>query len=42
MQPNLFLLLSFAVLAHPASADPLRITSGAFLFDIEGDQVHLQ
>jgi hypothetical protein len=33
----LFLLLSFALLAHPASADPLRITSGAFLFDIEGD-----
>jgi hypothetical protein len=33
----LFLLLSFALLAQPASADPLRITSGAFLFDIEGD-----
>jgi PEP-CTERM motif len=33
----LFLLLLFAVLAQPASADPLRITSGAFLFDIEGD-----
>jgi hypothetical protein len=33
----LFLLLPFALLARPASADPLRITSGAFLFDIEGD-----
>lgn len=33
----LFLLLPFALLAQPASADPLRITSGAFLFDIEGD-----
>jgi hypothetical protein len=33
----LFLLLPFAVLAQPASAEPLRITSGAFLFDIEGD-----
>ena len=33
----LFLLLPLALLAQPASADPLRITSGAFLFDIEGD-----
>jgi hypothetical protein len=33
----LFLLLPFALLAQPGSADPLRITSGAFLFDIEGD-----
>jgi hypothetical protein len=33
----LFLLLSFAFSALPASADPLRITSGAFVFDIEGD-----
>jgi hypothetical protein len=34
----LFLLLPLALLAQPASADPLRITSGAFLFDIEGDR----
>jgi hypothetical protein len=34
----LFLLLPFALLAQPGSADPLRITSGAFLFDIEGDR----
>jgi hypothetical protein len=33
----LFLLLPFALLAQPAFADPLRITSGAFIFDIEGD-----
>ena len=33
----LFLLLPFALLAQPVSAEPLRITSGAFLFDIEGD-----
>jgi len=33
----LFLLLPFALLAQPASADPLRITSGEVLFDIEGD-----
>ena len=33
----LFLLLPLALLGQPASADPLRITSGAFLFDIEGD-----
>jgi hypothetical protein len=33
----LFLLLLFASLPQPASAEPLRITSGAFLFDIEGD-----
>jgi hypothetical protein len=33
----LFLLLPFALSAQPASADPLRVTSGAFLFDIEGD-----
>src|SRR4051812_44205720 len=33
----LFLLLPLALLVQPASADPLRITSGAFLFDIEGD-----
>lgn len=33
----LFLVLPFAFLAHSASADPLRITSGAFLLDFEGD-----
>jgi PEP-CTERM motif len=33
----LFLVLPFALFVQPASADPLRITSGAFLFDIEGD-----
>jgi PEP-CTERM motif-containing protein len=30
------LLLPFAFSAQPAAADPLRVTSGAFLFDIEG------
>ena len=35
----LFLLFLTCVLRpQPASADPLRITSGAFLLDIEGDQ----
>jgi hypothetical protein len=32
----LFLLLPFAFLAQPATAEPLRVTSGEFLFDIEG------
>jgi hypothetical protein len=36
-KPILFLLLPFAFLAHPASADPLRITSGVFVLDFEGD-----
>lgn len=30
-------LLMFGVLARPASAEPLAITSGVFLLDIEGD-----
>jgi hypothetical protein len=30
-------MLVFALLARPASADPLQITSGVFLLDIEGD-----
>ena len=30
-------LLTFGVLARPASAEPLQITSGVFLLDIEGD-----
>lgn len=33
----LFLLLAFALSARPALADPLRVTSGQFLLDIEGD-----
>jgi len=33
----LTLLLPFTLSAQLASADPLRTTSGAFLFDIEGD-----
>lgn len=31
------LLLAFAFSARPAAADPLQITSGVFLLDIEGD-----
>jgi hypothetical protein len=31
------LLLAFAFPARPAAADPLRITSGVFALDIEGD-----
>ena len=34
----LFLVLPFALLAQPSSADPLRITSGAFVLDFEGDR----
>jgi hypothetical protein len=34
----LFLVLPFAFVAHAASADPLRITGGAFLLDFEGDR----
>jgi hypothetical protein len=33
----LLLLLPAAFSVQPASADPVRITSGAFFFDIEGD-----
>ena len=31
------LVLAFALSSHPVSAEPLRITSGAFVLDIEGD-----
>jgi hypothetical protein len=33
----LFLLLPLGLFVQPAFADPLRITSGTFFFDIEGD-----
>jgi hypothetical protein len=37
-KPILFLLLlAFPLAARPVSADPLQITSGVFLLDIEGD-----
>ena len=33
------LLLAFALSPRPASGDPLRVTSGAFVLDIEGDLI---
>lgn len=33
----ILLLLAFAITARPASADPLSITSGVFVLDIELD-----